>query len=44
MEMLPALLQSKTPKLLVWGENDSFQTVDYAERYAGRYLRQRLCG
>jgi pimeloyl-ACP methyl ester carboxylesterase len=34
MEMLPALLQSNTPKLLVWGEDDSFQTVDYAERYA----------
>jgi pimeloyl-ACP methyl ester carboxylesterase len=34
MEMLPALLQSKTPKLLVWGEDDGFQTVDYAERYA----------
>ena len=33
MEMLPALLQSKTPKLLVWGEGDGFQTVDYAERY-----------
>jgi phosphoglycerate dehydrogenase-like enzyme len=26
MEMLPALLQSKTPKLLVWGEDDPFQT------------------
>jgi IS30 family transposase len=25
MEMLPALLQSKTPKLLVWGEDDGFQ-------------------
>jgi len=34
MEMLPALLQSKTPKLLVWGEDDPFQTIDYAERYA----------
>jgi len=33
-EMLPALLQSRTPKLLVWGEDDPFQTVDYAERYA----------
>ena len=33
-EMLPALLQSKTPKLLVWGEDDPFQTIDYAERYA----------
>ena len=28
MEMLPALLQSKTPKLLVWGVEDGFQTVD----------------
>jgi phosphoglycerate dehydrogenase-like enzyme/pimeloyl-ACP methyl ester carboxylesterase len=33
-EMLPALLKSRTPKLLVWGEDDPFQTVDYAERYA----------
>ena len=31
---MPALLQSKTPKLLVWGEDDPFQTVGYAERYA----------
>jgi pimeloyl-ACP methyl ester carboxylesterase len=34
VEMLPALLKSRTPKLLVWGEDDPFQTVDYAERYA----------
>src|SRR5216684_8417997 len=33
-EMLPALLQSRTPKLLVWDEDDPFQTVDNAERYA----------
>ena len=32
--MLPALLQSKMPKRLVWGEDDGFQTIDYAERYA----------
>ena len=25
---------ARTPKLLVWGEDDPFQTVDYAERYA----------
>src|SRR5258705_13856172 len=31
-EMLPAPLQAKTPKLLVWGVEDGFQTVDYAER------------
>jgi pimeloyl-ACP methyl ester carboxylesterase len=32
--VLPALLQSRTPKLLVWGEDDPFKTVDYAEHYA----------
>jgi pimeloyl-ACP methyl ester carboxylesterase len=29
-----ALVQSRTPKLLAWGEDAPFQTVDYAERYA----------
>ena len=33
-QILPALLKSRTPKLLVWGEDDPFQTIDYAERYA----------
>jgi pimeloyl-ACP methyl ester carboxylesterase len=42
MEMLPALRQSKTPKLLVWGEDDPFQTVDYAERYAREIPETRL--
>jgi hypothetical protein len=32
LELLPKLRQSKTPKLLVWGEDDGLQTVDYAER------------
>jgi len=41
-EMLPALLQSKTPKLLVWGEDDPFQTIDYAERYAREIPETRL--
>jgi pimeloyl-ACP methyl ester carboxylesterase len=40
--MLPALLRSKTPKLLVWGEDDGFQTVDYAERYAREIPETRL--
>jgi pimeloyl-ACP methyl ester carboxylesterase len=31
-EML--LLQSRTPKFLVWGEDEPFQTVDFAELYA----------
>jgi pimeloyl-ACP methyl ester carboxylesterase len=42
MEMLPALLRSKTPKLLVWGEEDPFQTIDYAERYAREIPDTRL--
>jgi pimeloyl-ACP methyl ester carboxylesterase len=33
-EIVPALLKSRTPKLLMWGEDDPFQTVDYAERFA----------
>jgi hypothetical protein len=31
--VLLALLEFRMPKLL-WGEDDPFQTVDYAERYA----------
>ena len=42
MEMLPALLQSKTPKLPVWGEDDGFQTGDYAERYEREIPKTRL--
>ncbi len=41
-EMLPALLLSRTPKLLVWGEDDPFQTVDYAERYAREIPETKL--
>jgi pimeloyl-ACP methyl ester carboxylesterase len=41
-DMLPALLQSRTPKLLVWGEDDPFQTVDYAERHAREIPETRL--
>jgi pimeloyl-ACP methyl ester carboxylesterase len=41
-ELLPALLESRTPKLLVWGEDDPFQTVDYAERYAREIPETRL--
>ena len=36
-EMLPALLQSRTP-----GEDDPFQTVDCAERYAREIPETRL--
>lgn len=34
LELVPALRESTTPKLLVWGEDDEFQPVTYAERFA----------
>lgn len=33
MDLVPALRASATPKLLVWGEDDSFQLVQHAERF-----------
>ncbi|MFC7304171.1 alpha/beta fold hydrolase [Streptomyces monticola] len=33
-ELLPALRASTVPKLLVWGEDDTFQPVSFAERFA----------
>jgi pimeloyl-ACP methyl ester carboxylesterase len=34
LELLDALRADRRPKLLVWGEDDTFQPVDYAERFA----------
>jgi pimeloyl-ACP methyl ester carboxylesterase len=34
LDLVPALLGSTTPKLLIWGEDDGFQQVEYAERFA----------
>jgi pimeloyl-ACP methyl ester carboxylesterase len=34
LNLVPALRESPTPKLLVWGEDDTFQKVAYAERFA----------
>jgi pimeloyl-ACP methyl ester carboxylesterase len=42
LELLPGLCRSTTPKLLVWGEDDQFQTVDYAERFAAEIPATRL--
>jgi pimeloyl-ACP methyl ester carboxylesterase len=42
LELLPGLRESTTPKLLVWGEDDGFQTVDYAERFASEIQATRL--
>jgi pimeloyl-ACP methyl ester carboxylesterase len=42
MELLPRMRESTTPKLLVWGEDDSFQTVDHAERFAAEMPATKL--
>ena len=42
LELLPRLRKSTTPKLLVWGEDDPFQTVDYAERFAAEIPGTKL--
>jgi pimeloyl-ACP methyl ester carboxylesterase len=34
LDLVPALRASAVPKLLVWGEDDAFQRVEYAERFA----------
>ncbi|WP_454855933.1 alpha/beta fold hydrolase [Promicromonospora soli] len=34
LDLVPALKRSATPKLLVWGEDDGFQRLAYAERFA----------
>ncbi|WP_037311142.1 alpha/beta fold hydrolase [Amycolatopsis orientalis] len=34
LELIPALKRSTTPKLLIWGEDDEFETVEYAEKFA----------
>ena len=33
LDLVPELRRSTTPKLLVWGEDDGFQKVEYAERF-----------
>jgi pimeloyl-ACP methyl ester carboxylesterase len=34
LDLVPALRASAVPKLLVWGEDDAFQRVEFAERFA----------
>jgi pimeloyl-ACP methyl ester carboxylesterase len=33
LDLVPALRASAVPKLLVWGEDDAFQRVEFAERF-----------
>lgn len=34
LDLVPALRRSTEPKLLIWGEDDLHETVEYAERFA----------
>jgi pimeloyl-ACP methyl ester carboxylesterase len=42
MELVEPLRRSTVPKLLVWGEDDEFQPVSYAERFASEMPGCRL--
>lgn len=34
LDLVPALKRTTTPKLLIWGEDDGFETVEYAKKFA----------
>lgn len=34
LDLVPALRRSTTPKLLIWGEDDTYEKVRYAEKFA----------
>ncbi|QIS18693.1 alpha/beta fold hydrolase [Nocardia terpenica] len=34
LDLVPALRRSPTPKLLIWGEDDRFEKIEYAEKFA----------
>lgn len=42
LELVPALRESPVPKLLIWGEDDTFQRIEYAERFAAEIPHTRL--
>ncbi|GGU95433.1 oxidoreductase [Actinomadura cremea] len=42
LDLMPALRRSMTPKLLIWGEDDGFEKVEYAERFAAEVPRTTL--
>jgi len=42
MALVPALKASAKPKLLIWGEDDGFQKIEYAERFAAEIPNTRL--
>jgi pimeloyl-ACP methyl ester carboxylesterase len=42
LDLVPALRRSTTPKLLIWGEDDRFEKVEYAEKFALEMPRTTL--
>ncbi|MGW0804521.1 alpha/beta fold hydrolase [Nonomuraea sp. NPDC002799] len=42
LDLVPALKADERPKLLVWGEDDTFQEVRHAERFAAEMPNTRL--
>ena len=42
LDLVPALQRSTTPKLLIWGEDDGFEKVEYAEKFAVEIPRTTL--
>jgi pimeloyl-ACP methyl ester carboxylesterase len=42
LDLVPALRRSTTPKLLIWGEDDRFEKVEYAEKFAEEIPRTTL--
>ncbi|WP_041624497.1 alpha/beta fold hydrolase [Stackebrandtia nassauensis] len=42
LDLVPALRRSTVPKLLIWGEDDDFEKVAYAEMFASEMPRTTL--
>src|SRR5262245_6800416 len=42
LDLVPALKRSTTPKLLIWGEDDAFERVAYAEKFVSEIPRTTL--
>lgn len=42
LDLVPALERSTVPKLLIWGEDDRFEKVTYAERFVAEIPRTAL--
>ncbi len=42
LDLVPALRKRTTPTLLIWGEDDRFEKVEYAEKFASEIPRATL--